>query len=93
MGAWLKVAESMMPLLGLPQAGWVVIGLLVVGVIVRIVLEWQLRLTLAMIFRDAPGGSVVVIKKRGLRGSMWIRVGDGPVRAGRPGRQVELWWL
>ena len=29
-------------------------------------MEWQLRLTLAEIFQNAPGGSVIVIRKRGL---------------------------
>jgi hypothetical protein len=48
------------------------------GTLTRILLEWQMRLTVTEIFRRAPGGSVVVVRDRGLRGSMWIQVGDGP---------------
>ena len=74
------------PYMGLPKAGWTLIVPVLVGGFVRILLEWQLRLTLAEIFRRAPGGSVVVVKKRGLGGSMWVQVGNRPMPTERPGR-------
>jgi hypothetical protein len=56
-------------------SGWVFLVALVLGGVMRLLMEWQLRRTLAEIFRGAPGGSVVVVRKRGLGGSMWIQVG------------------
>jgi hypothetical protein len=63
----------------LPKAGWILIAAMVVGGFVRILMECQLRRTLTEIFQRAPGGTVVVIKKRGLGGSMWVQVGSGPM--------------
>jgi hypothetical protein len=74
------------PYAGLPKAGWILIVPVVVGGFVRILMEWQLRRTLREIFQRAPGGSVVVIQKRGLGGSMWVQVGSGPTPGSWPGR-------
>jgi hypothetical protein len=45
-----------------------------VGVL-RLLMEWQLRRTLRMIFEQAPGGSVIAVRKRGLGGAMFVQVG------------------
>jgi hypothetical protein len=78
-GDWLTAAETIAPYTGLPKATWIFIILLMIGGLFRLLMERQLRLTLAEIFLHAPGGSVIVIRNRGLGGSMWIRVGTGPV--------------
>jgi hypothetical protein len=85
-GGWLTVAADTAPYVGLPKTGWILIIAMAVGGFVRILMEWQLRLTVSEIFERAPGGSVVVIKKRGLGGSMWVQVGSGPMPDRRPGR-------
>jgi hypothetical protein len=87
--SWLPAAENAVPLMSLPKAGWIPIIWVLAGGFIRILLEWQMRLTLVEIFRHAPGGSVVVIRKRGLRGTMWVQVGNGPVPGSRA-RQAEL---
>jgi hypothetical protein len=90
-GAWLPAAAKLAPLTRLPGISWILIVVTIAaGGLIRVVLEWQLRLTLTEIFRSAPGGSVVVLQKRGLGGAMWVRVGEGPVPAYRPLLQQEL---
>ena len=83
---WLTATAQAVPYVSLPKAGWILIVPVVVGGFVRILMEWQLRRTLREIFQRAPGGSVVVIQKRGLGGSMWVRVGSGPTPGSWPGR-------
>lgn len=62
-----------------------VIAVIAVGVL-RLLMEWQLRQTLSSIFQQAPGGSVIVIRKRGLGGTMWVQVGPRNIPGTRPGR-------
>lgn len=69
------VAEAIAPYAAQPEVGWTILIPLVIGGLFRLLMEWQLRLTLAEIFQHAPGGSVIVIRKRGLGGTMWIQVG------------------
>jgi hypothetical protein len=76
---WLKAVEAVAPHTGLPKAGWILIVPVAVAGLFRLLMEWQLRRTLAEIFRHAPGGSIIVIRKRGLGGTMWIQVGGRPV--------------
>lgn len=47
--------------------------------IFRLLMEWQLRRTLIEIFQHAPGGSVIVVRKRGgMSNSRWVpEFGDG----------------
>ena len=65
-GGWLAVATNVAPYAapyaGLPKAGWILLIPMAVGCVIRVLLEWQLRLTLSQIFERAPGGSVVVIR-------------------------------
>lgn len=71
----------------LPVTGWALITPLAVAGLLRFLAERQLRSTLAEIFRQAPGGSVIVIRNRGLGGSVRIQVGPGgQVPGRRPGR-------
>ena len=79
---WHAAAEAIAPYAAQPKAGWILIPL-VAGGIFRLLMEWQLRRTLAEIFQRAPGGSVVVVRKRGLGGSMWIQVGPRPASGAR----------
>lgn len=74
---WHAAVEAITPYAAQPKAGWILIPLAMGGVF-RLLMEWQLRRTLAEIFQRAPGGSVVVVRKRGLGGSMWIQVGPRP---------------
>jgi hypothetical protein len=73
--SWHAAAETIAPYVAQPKAGWILIPL-ALGGIFRLLMEWQLRRTLAEIFQHAPGGSVIVVRKRGLGGSMWIQVGS-----------------
>jgi len=57
---------------------WSLAILLIATAIFRMLMEWQLRRTLTEVFQHAPTGSIIVIKERGLGGSMWIQVGSGP---------------
>jgi hypothetical protein len=82
---WPTAAETVAPYAGLPKAGWILIIPLAVATVHRLLMEWQLRRTLAEIFQHAPAGSVVVINKRGLGGSMWVQVGTRPVPRSRSG--------
>jgi len=59
------------------MAGFWVLGAAVVTGAIRLLSEWQRRLTLMAVVRHAPGGTVVV-QERGLGGPvMWIQVGYG----------------
>jgi hypothetical protein len=78
-------AETVAPYAGLPKAAWALAIPLATAVGLRLLMEWQLRWTLSEIFRHAPSGSVIVIKNRGLGGSMWIQVGSRPVPRSRRG--------
>ena len=71
---WHAAAEAIAPYAAQPKAGWILIPL-AIGGIFRLLMELQLRWTLTEIFQHAPGGSVIVVRKRGLGGSMWIQVG------------------
>lgn len=80
-------AQAIAPYATLPKAGWILIVPIAVGGALRLLMEWQLRRTLAEIFQHAPGGSVIVIRKRGLGGSMWVQVGNRPAPGSSwPGR-------
>jgi hypothetical protein len=83
---WLRVAAQAAPYSTLPKACGILIISVVVGGFIRLLMEWQLRRTLKEIFERAPGGSVVVIHKRGLGGSMWVQVGSGAAPTGWPVR-------
>jgi hypothetical protein len=72
---WHAAAEAIAPYAAQPQAAWILLIPLAAADILRLLMEWQQRLTLAQVFRHAPGGSVIVIRNRGLGGSMWIQVG------------------
>jgi hypothetical protein len=83
---WLTAAKVIAPHVSLPVTGWALITPLAVAGLIRFLAERQLRNTLTEIFRHAPGGSVIVIRNRGLGGSVWIQVGPGHVPGCRPGR-------
>ena len=78
---WHAVAETVAAYTPQSGVGWILLIPLVIGGILRLLMEWQLRRTLVEIFQHAPGGSVIVICKRGLGGSMWIQVGSRPASA------------
>ena len=72
----------------LPKADWLLFaGLLVPGVL-RLLWEWQVRLTLVAVLDHSPGGTVVVVQRRRFSGgpSMWVQVGHGY----RPGSPPQL---
>jgi hypothetical protein len=71
---WHAAAETIAPYVAKPKAAWIAIFTLAIGGL-RLLMEWQLRYTLAAIFHHAPGGSVIIIRNRGLGGSIWIQVG------------------
>jgi hypothetical protein len=74
-GVWHAAAEAVIPYAAQAMPAWVpVIAVVAVGVL-RLLMEWQLRRTLSTIFRQAPGGSVIVVRRRGLGGTMWVQVG------------------
>jgi hypothetical protein len=83
---WLTAAKVLAPHVSLAVTGWALITPLAVAGLIRFLAERQLRSTLTEIFRRAPGGSVIVIRNRGLAGSVWIQVGPGHVPGCRPGR-------
>ncbi len=85
-GGWQAAAEAITPYAAQPKASWILLIPLAIGGIFRLLMEWQLRLTLAEIFRCAPGGSVIVIRKRGLGGTMWIQIGPRTAPGPWPGR-------
>jgi hypothetical protein len=78
-------AGTAAPCAGLPKVGWALAIPLAAAAVLRLLMEWHLRWTLSEIFQHAPSGSVVVIKNRGLGGSMWVQVGGRPVPHGQPG--------
>jgi hypothetical protein len=78
-------AETIAPYVVLPGTGWTLVVSLVAVGLLRLLAEWQLRRTLAEIFSRAPGGSVIIVRKRGLGGTMWIHVGSGHVPSRWPG--------
>lgn len=82
---WLTAAEALAPYASPPKAGWILTIPLVAAAVLRLLMEWQLRRTLAEIFQHAPSGTVIVIRKRGLGGSMQVQVGSRPVPCSRPG--------
>lgn len=85
---WLKAVEAVVaPYAGSPKADWILIISLVVAGFLRLLMEWQQRRTLAEIFQHAPGGSIIVVKKRGLGGSMWVQVGTRTMPGSWPGRE------
>jgi hypothetical protein len=81
----LTATRVIAPYVSLPATSWALITPLAVTGLIRFLAERQLRGTLTEIFRHAPGGSVIVVRNRGLGGSVWIQVGPGHVSAGRPG--------
>jgi hypothetical protein len=81
-GDWHAAAEAVAPYAAQVTGAWVPVIVVVVAGVLRLLMEWQLRRTLTAIFQQAPGGSVIVIRKRGLGGAMWIHVDPG----GSPGR-------
>jgi hypothetical protein len=83
---WLTAAKVIAPHVSLPGTGLALITPLAIAGLIRFLAERQLRSTLTEIFRHAPGGSVIVIRNRGLGGSVWIQVGPGHVSGCRPGR-------
>ena len=83
---WLTAAKVTASHVSLSATGWALITPLAVAGLIRFLAERQLRGTLTEIFRHAPGGSVIVIRNRGLGGSVWIQVGPGHGPCGRPGR-------
>jgi hypothetical protein len=57
-------------------ACWV-LGMVAITGAIRLLCEWQRRLTLVAIVQHAAGGTVV-IQERGLGGpAMWVQVGSG----------------
>jgi len=87
---WLTAAKVTASHVSLSATGSALIIPLAVAGLIRFLAEWQLRGTLIEIFRHAPGGSVIVIRDRGLGGSVRIQVGPGQAAGsapgGRPGR-------
>ena len=54
------------------------LGVLVIGLIGRLLAEWQRRKTLVAVIKDAPGGTVIV-QNRGRGGpAMRIEIGPAP---------------
>jgi hypothetical protein len=84
-GGWQAAAEAITPYAAQPKASWILLIPLAIGGILRLLMEWQLRLTLAEIFQHAPGGSAIIIRKRGLGGTMWILIGPRYTAGPRPG--------
>lgn len=78
--AWLKATEAITHA-GAPGAAWTLLIPLVATGILRLLAEWQNRHTITRIFQHAPDGSIIVISKRGLGGTMWIQVGTRPAPA------------
>jgi hypothetical protein len=74
-GGWHAAAEAVAPYAAQAKAGWIPVVVIVVAGVLRLLMEWQLRRTLGAIFQQAPGGSVIIVRKRGLGGTMWIQVG------------------
>ena len=79
------MGETIAPYAALSGTGWAVIAPVVVAGLMRLLAEWQLRRTLSEIFSRAPDGSVVIIRRRGLGGMMWIQVGSGHMPRRWPG--------
>jgi len=87
-GSW-HIAEAIAPYTAQAKDGWIaVVAIVVVGAL-KLLQEWQMRLILGEIFRQAPGGSVIIIRKRGLGGTMWVQVGPRYMPGIRP-RRAEL---
>jgi hypothetical protein len=85
-GSWHAAAEAIAPYAAQANAGWIpVITIIAIGVF-RLLMEWQLRRTLGEIFQQAPGGSVIIVRKRGLGGTMWVQVGPRHMPGIWPGR-------
>jgi hypothetical protein len=53
---WLTV-DSPAPYASPPKASWILIAALAGSAVLGLLMEWQLRRTLAEIFRHAPGSS------------------------------------
>ena len=83
---WLTAAKVTASHVSLPATGWALIIPLAVAGLIRFLAEWQLRGTLTEILRHAPGGSVIVIRNRGLGGSVRIQVGPGHAPSHARGR-------
>jgi hypothetical protein len=80
-----RAAETIVPCAVMPGTSWSLIIVMAAAGLLRLMAEWQLRRTLAEIFSHAPSGSVIIIRKRGLGGTMWIKVGPGHVPSRWPG--------
>jgi hypothetical protein len=77
-GACLYWLPSGMPYVALPGASWSCLGALVIWGVLRLLFEWQVRVTLIALVERSPGGTVVVVMSRGLGGrAMWVQVGNG----------------
>jgi hypothetical protein len=88
-GSWHAAAEAIAPYAAQAKYGWTpVIAILAAGVL-RLLMEWQLRRTLGEIFQQAPGGSIIIVRKRGLGGTMWVQVGPRHLQGTWP-RRAEL---
>ena len=80
------MAEAAAPYAAEAKAVWIPIAVIVTAGIFRLLMEWQLRRTLCAIFQQAPDGSVVIVRKRGLGGTMWVQVGLRHIPGAWPGR-------
>jgi hypothetical protein len=85
-GGWHAVAEAVAPYAAQAKAGWIPVAVIVAAGVLRLLMEWQLRRTLGTIFQQAPGGSVIIVRKRGLGGAMWVQVGPRQMPDAWPGR-------
>jgi hypothetical protein len=87
---WHAVTEAIAPYVVQPEVGWIMLFSVLISGLLRLLMEWQLRCTLTEVLQRAPGGSVIIVRKRG--GSvMWIQVGSRPTPSSgiRP-RRTEL---
>jgi hypothetical protein len=81
-----------------PHAFWAFGVLMLISMVYRLFAEWQRRVTLDHIFKNAPGGSVVIQEKGLACPAMSVWVGTGPyppptvvhVVVHPPGRQWHL---
>lgn len=86
-GVWHAAAEAAAPFAAQAVAAWIPVIAVIGAGVMRLVMEWQLRRTLTAIFEQAPGGSVIVIRRRGLGGTLWVQVGPRYMPTGTwPGR-------
>jgi hypothetical protein len=85
-GSWHAAAEILAPYAAQAHASWLPLIAVAAAGILRLLKEQQLRRTLSAIFQQAPGGSVIIVRKRGLGGTMWVQVGPRNTPVIWPGR-------